>query len=206
MVAGISHLYWQAGPFWRTLKARWLQDLQRKGWPLPPHHLISLAIVTACGLLDIWEIRTPSLIFSLQDKITISFHPFLHLLTRNSFAGYTLVLEYVRWSVLIHLQPTVVLWANNTACFKSGGFYCQIPAPSSVFPVECWWHPVSSLPYHWHGCVSCAGIPRGCYRSKDLFSPLATLHLNEESCTMSEVFVTSLIHTWRKRNLQGQSS
>lgn len=28
---------------------------------------------------------------------------------------------------------------------------------------------------------------------------------NEESCTMSEVFVTSVIHTWRKMNLWGQS-
>ena len=108
--------------------------------------------------------------FSLQARTAV-FYPLLHLLTWLSFAGCILVLGYIRWSLLIHAQPTFLLSANQTACFKSGGSYCQIPAPSSVFPVECWWHPVSSWAYHWHTCVSYADIPRGCYRSKDLFSP-----------------------------------
>lgn len=116
-------------------------------------------------------IHHPWSCFSLQARIAISFYPFLHLLTWVFFAGFILVLGYVRWSLLIHTQPTLILLANQTACFKSGGFYCQIPASSSVFPVECWWHPVSSLAYHWHVCVSYVDIPRGCDRSKDCFPP-----------------------------------
>jgi len=48
------------GPSGEPLRHVGTQDLQGEGWPPPSHHVFSF--VKAYGLLDIWEILTPSLV------------------------------------------------------------------------------------------------------------------------------------------------
>lgn len=50
------------GPSGGPLRHVGTQDLQGEGWSPPSHHLFSLTVVKACGLLAIWKILTPSLV------------------------------------------------------------------------------------------------------------------------------------------------